>query len=654
MLTRETLNRQQLLWLLVAIALAMLPHASHLPLPLSIWFFAILGWRLLGVWRPDQSANSALRLISIGIGLALLIGFRPEHWGAESGAALFVVAVAVKLLEFDHRRDAYFISYLGLLLIGAQFLFRQDVLMTGYGLTVCWLLLSALLSVNGPMLCAGTVVRRSGVMLLQALPLALVLFLLFPRMQAPAWGWLDASRQAKTGLSETLETGSINRLALSPELVFRVEFDGDRPPTSQLYWRGPVYSFTDGKVWTIREDDYALQFQDELTVSGKAYRYKLLLESQQRNWVYALDMPAEYETSAHRNAGYQLIGHHKAGEAAEYSMVSYPQYNTGLITKIEYRQNRQLPAEPSERVIELVRQLGGFDADPKAYMDNVLDYFRRQHFSYTLNPPLMEDRPIETFLFEAKSGFCNHFATAFAYLMRVADIPARVVGGYQGGDYNEVGHFLEVRQANAHAWAEVWLRGKGWVRVDPTTAVLPQRVEQAVNVERQIESGAVSLADRRISQDAGLSRIPQLINSLDYQWQRWVVRFGSEKKPLQLGHLDINELMPRIYGLLVGGGLAMLMLMRGVLREGGENRPAEVKLYRRFCQKMAKFGVAIRPGEGASDFAARAKAEKPELSDWINDVTQGFVRLRYYRQPDTAELRRLQKSINKEKGFRRG
>jgi transglutaminase-like putative cysteine protease len=225
----------------------------------------------------------------------------------------------------------------------------------------------------------------------------------------------------------------------------------------------------------------------------------------------------------------------KTGEAAEYSIVSHSEYNTGYLTKTEYRENRQLPDSPSARVMELVKSLQGFDGKPEAYIERVLDYFRIHHFSYCLHPPLMERRFIETFLFEARSGFCNHFAAAFVYLMRAAGIPARIVTGYQGGEYNPVGKFLEVRQANAHAWTEVWLDGRGWVRVDPTTAILPERIERDVNVATQIETDTVSLsASHGRESGSHRLRLRQIMYSLDYHWQSRIVRFNAANQSMLL------------------------------------------------------------------------------------------------------------------------
>ncbi|GAB4263651.1 MAG: protein-glutamine gamma-glutamyltransferase TgpA [Methylomicrobium sp.] len=645
------LNRSQALWALSASALSVLPHAGHLALPLSVWFGVVYVWRLLAVWRPAWLPGAAARLLLVVIGLSVLVGFRPETWGIAGGAAVFVAATAIKLLELNRYRDVYLLGYLGFLSIGALLLYRQDMMTAIYGVSVCWLWLSALSSVNAATLRTRAIVRQSTTVLLQALPMTVVLFLLFPRVLPPTWSWVDESKQAKTGMTDILEPGSINRLALSPERVFRVKFDGSMPPVEQLYWRGPVYSFTDGKQWRIVENRYLTDYQDAVKFSGPAYRYRVLLEPQKRNWVFALDMPAQYDESLHRNAHYQMIGHHKTGEAAEFSLVSYPQYNTGYITRVEYRQNRQLPADPSPRIIELVERLGGFAGDPERYIERVLDYFNPHQFSYTLSPPAMGEQPIETFLFEAKAGFCSHFATAFVYLMRVADVPARVVGGYQGGEFNKVGRFWEVRQANAHAWAEVWLRGKGWVRVDPTAAVLPERVERSVDVSAQVDTGTVSLSEpesgEERQQGVSVERLRQWFDTLDYQWQRWVVSYGRGDSWVRLERPDIGRLMPKLYGLLAGGGLIVLVSMRWVLRQPKTKLPVEVRLYRRFCRRLARVGVTIEPGEGALSFAARAKREKPEWSVWIDEVTEAFVQLRYGRSSDGASLRRLQDSIDK-------
>ncbi|MGR9014306.1 MAG: transglutaminase TgpA family protein [Gammaproteobacteria bacterium] len=643
------LNPRLLLLLLGAIGLITVPHIGHIPLPLSVIFFALLFWRLLGVWRPGYLPNgkviSLLTLSCIG----LLYSQHTGVWGRDAGTAVFVTALGLKLLELNKKRDVYLLSYLAFIVAASQFLYQQNIVIAAYSLLVCCVLLTALVAINSAQQQNTIALRSATTIVLQALPLTIIIFVLFPRIQAPAWELIDNNKnQAQFGLSETLEPGSINKLALSPQLAFRVKFDGELPPQNQLYWRGPVFSYTDGKVWRVKQHDYVVFYQDKLKFSGKAYQYTLLLEPQDHNWVYALDMPVRFDASVQRNSNYQLTSRTRPGEAAEFSLMSYPQYNTGYITKTEFHENLQLPGRPSKRIADLVTHLHGFEDKPELFIQQILNYFRTQHFSYSLQPPLMENSPIETFLFEARSGFCNHYATAFVYLMRVAGIPARVVSGYQGGEFNAVGQFLEIRQANAHAWAEVWLKGKGWIRVDPTTAIAPDRVEQDVNIKRQVETGMVSLTPTNMHQwgdQFGLKQAEQLWHSLDYHWQRWIIGFGGENQSLLLSTIGIGSLVEAVFWVLASIGLVLLILAAWLLKPRCKPEDPSLKLYRQFCRKMAKAGVVIRLGEGANDFAIRAKTQRPEIGDFIDEITQLFIRLRYQRFPSESDLKLLKKRI---------
>jgi len=640
------LHSRHLILLLASVGLAALPHFTQLPLALTLWFLWLFGWRLFSVWRPDLLPKGAMHLVLIATGIALLYAQFDGHWGAAKGAAVFVVAVSIKLLELNKKRDAYLVCYLTWILVGSEFLFSQNLLTAIYALAVCWVALAALVAINSGNADNAMALRVAGRLLAQALPVTVLLFVLFPRIEAPTWQWLDQQKQAHTGLGDRLEPGAISDLALSPELAFRVKFNGEIPPQNQLYWRGPVFSFTDGSAWTMSKSDYVLRYQDRMRFRGKPYCYTILLEPQDRDWVYALDMPADYAASLRRNANYQLISRAKTGKAAELEIVSYPEYNTGYLTKTEYRENLQFPDSPSVRVIDLVRQLQGFDGKPEAYIDRVLDYFRRQHFNYSLHPPLMRDHFIETFLFDARTGFCNHYAAAFVYLMRTAGIPSRIVTGYQGGTYNPVGKFLEVRQANAHAWAEVWLEGRGWTRIDPTTAIVPDRIEREVNVARQVETGAVSLTRPETAQsEAGLFVFKQVLNSVDYHWQHWIVSYDTENQSLLWSRLGVDSLFKSLLWLVAAIGLIMLIFGIGMLMSRQPAEDPEVRLYRQFCRRMAKEGIQIHLGEGPHDFALRAKAQKPEMARLVDEVTRLFVQLRYGRSSSEADIRQLKKRI---------
>lgn len=258
----------------------------------------------------------------------------------------------------------------------------------------------------------------------------------------------------------------------------------------------------------------------------------------------------------------------------------------------------------------------------------------------------MEDNPIETFLFERRYGFCSHYATAFVYLMRVAKIPARVVGGYQGGEFNEAGGFLEVRQANAHAWAEVWLSGKGWTRFDPTTAIAPERVEQALDIEQQIATRTVSIVPTEVLRQSfsWIKQVKQFWGSVDYSWQRWIINFNRGSQKGLFEQLGIHDLKPVVYWLLVLIGAITLVFAWLMLRHKTTAEDPAVKLYRRFCQKIPD--IKIEPSETPYAFARRCKQKHPQQAQAINRITELFIKIRYYPDNDDRNLAELKKQID--------
>ncbi|WP_305909842.1 DUF3488 and transglutaminase-like domain-containing protein [Methylomarinum sp. Ch1-1] len=636
------LDKRILIFLLVSIGLIALPHINHIPAPLFAFFSLLLTWRFAGIWKPTWLPKPKLVFLLTIAGIGLLYGQHQGVLGRDAGTALFITALGLKLLEIRSPRDIYLITYLAFIVASSQFLYQQSILMAGYTLLVCCVLLATLVAINSRQAQTLAALRTAAQIIAQALPLAAVLFILFPRVEAPRWMLFDDKHQARSGLSDTLEPGSISRLGLSDELAFRVKFNGDLPPPKQRYWRGPVFSYTDGKRWRESKNRYFKRYMDQPRYHGKAYQYTLMMEPHDQPWVYALDMAAEYGDGLRRNAFYQLISRRDPQDRAEYQVTSFPDYNTGYLTKTELKDNLQLPDEPSARMKQLVQRLQGFDAEPEVFIRQLLGHFRNEDFHYTLMPDLMEENPIESFLFENRYGFCSHYATAFVYLMRIAGIPARVVGGYQGGELNEVGGFIEVRQANAHAWAEVWLQGQGWVRYDPTTAIAPQRVEQDVNIDLQIASGAVNFTPDEASAALDwLKRGRQLWNSIDYSWQRWVINYNGVNQSSFLASLGIDNLTKIAYWLVASFAAVSSLLAWLVLRRKQVKTDPAMALYRRFCARLAKqTGIRISTGEGPLSFARRVEKQRPELAERINRITALLIKLRY--QPDGSDEDLLQ------------
>ena len=640
-----SLNQRCLIFLLSSIGLITLPHAWHIPLPLFGFFSVLLSWRFLGVWYQHWLPNRfALFLLTV-LGIALLALQHRGLFGRDAGTALIVVALGLKLLEIHGKRDVYLIVYLAFIVAASQFLYTQSILMAGYILLVCCVLLATLITQNASQTPARAALKTSGSIILQALPIAVVIFVLFPRLEAPRWMWLQDENKALSGLSNTLEPGSISDLSLSEERVFRVRFIGEVPPPKLRYWRGPVYTQTDGVRWTV--NDKNTQQSAEPSFTGASYAYTLLMEPQKESWVFAMDMAETFDGSLRRNGLFQLQTRKRLSERAEYTITSRPFYKTGVISQAEYRANLQLPVVPSSKQLELIKTLHGFDGKPEQFILNLLNHFRQENFYYTLTPPLMPEEPIDTFLFKTRSGFCSHYATAFVYLLRIAKIPARVVGGYQGGEINKVGDFLEVRQADAHAWAEAWLENKGWVRFDPTAAIAPERIERGVNVDLQIASGAVNFSP--LTGNASLSwlkRSRQLWQSIDYNWQRWVINYNGANQMQFLQSLGIDSLADLAKWLIGSVALITLPLTWWLLRQKAIVPDKAVKYYQRFCAKLARAGIEIKLGEGAKDFAERAQKQRPDLAKKIIQITTLFIRLRYEANAEAGDLHVLKTRVD--------
>ncbi|MGR9114748.1 MAG: transglutaminase TgpA family protein [Gammaproteobacteria bacterium] len=642
------LNKNVLIFLLTSIGLIALPHINHIPSAVFGFFNLLLVWRFIGVWRPQLLPNKLLVLLFTVGGILLLYSQHQGVLGRDAGTNLFITALALKLMEIKQERDLYLITYLAFIVAASQFLYEQNILMAGYILFVCCVLLATLISINSSKSENLLALKTAAIIIIQAIPIAVVLFVLFPRVESPRWLIFKNTNQARTGLKDSMEPGSISSLGVSGELVFRVKFEGAMPPMNQRYWRGPVLSHTDGKRWTQTQNLFFKRFQDKIKYRGQPYRYTLMMEPQDKNWVFALDMPAQYASELTINANYQLITDKDPDQRAEYKVTSYPKYNTGYITRTEFRDNLQLPASPSNKITKLVSRLNGFEASPEDFIRSLLQHFRRENFRYTLMPPLMKDNPIETFLFDTRAGFCGHYASAFVYLMRVAGIPARVVTGYQGGELNKIGHFLEIRQANAHAWAEVWLNTQGWVRIDPTAAIAPERVEQSINIEQQIASGAVSFVDidSEITQSfSWLKEARQLWGSMDYSWHRWVINYNSVNQSRFLASLGIETLKQMVYWLVGIIALITGLLSWVLLHRKPKTADKVLIVYNRFCHKLAKAGLLRKPGEGAIDFAGRIKRTYPRHSKAVDDITALYVKLRYGRYSTPEDLNELKKRV---------
>ncbi len=638
------LTTGRLRWLAGCLVLVLAGHLTRLPGWVILTFVLLALWAERRARRARREPPSRWLLAAIGLALAGAVALEyGTLFGRGPGVALLAVLAGMKLVEARSARDAYLLVGLSAFLAVTVFLYSQSLAAGLYLLAVALAIVAALLALNSAPeeLGAGARLRLAATLLVQAAPLMLVLFVLFPRISGPLWGLPKDAGAGRSGLSETMSPGNITRLSLSDEVAFRVVFDGPVPPPAQRYWRGPVLWDTDGRTWT-GERRKLRRTLPEARVEGVPVDYTVTLEPHGRRWLLALDLPGLIPPGALISDAHQLVSIKPVSERRRYRMRSWPRYRITRLAPEQRRRALALPPGAHPRARALGRRWRSELGSPAAVVERGLGWLRSEPFHYTLSPPLIEGDVVDGFLFEARRGFCEYFAAGFAVLMRAAGIPARVVTGYQGGSLNPFGDYLVVRQRDAHAWVEVWLEGRGWVRVDPTAAVAPERIELGIDAALP-----PSFAGQAIGLRAGgsLLRAWQRLrfgwDGLSNAWIQWVLDYDARSQRRLLGRFGLD---PRDYLRLAAVlGAALLAGLAGVaLWVRRRPRPADpaLRLYRRFCARLARAGVARRPWEGPRAYARRAAAALPGERDRIEAITERYVALRYRGDGGTGGLRR--------------
>jgi transglutaminase-like putative cysteine protease len=652
-----------MIWLLAAQLVVMLPFVFHLPFWLLPVVLFAAGWRLWvlagGAVQPGNITK--LLLVGLGIGGLLLSGL--QFPSLEAMSALLLLGFAFKSLEVIRRRDAVVVVFIGYFLVALHFLYTQTMLAGLYGAFSLVVLTGALIGVQQVVeefSAAQNVrfnLRLAGVMLLQCLPLMVLLFVFAPRLQ-PLWSLPLMVDQAKTGVSDHMAPGDIEKLSQSDELAFRVTFKGERPPQDQLYWRGLVLNHFDGREWRQFDDAYDLErlkyaaaheyafHPENMQVLGDPVEYEAVYEKSGQPWLFTLTPALKVDGEVLQAADYRVMAAQDVQAPLLLKATSYPQSLRDVQLDPYLRQLAlQLPTDGNPRSRELAQRLRAQADSEQAYIDKVLARFREQQFYYTLHPPTLGDSDtIDGFLFSTQRGFCAHYAGSFVFLMRAVGIPARVVAGYQGGEWNAQGKYLAVHQYDAHAWAEVWQAGKGWQRVDPTAMIAPERTEQGLEAAVQAEGSFLENNHFSTRNVVWLKGLRQKLDAVQYGWQRWVLGYDGEAQMgfLQalLGELTLAKVAVLVGGL--GGAIVLAWLLLLGLARRGEREALEHQLYRRFCTLLAKRGVVRETGHAPGAFALQAAQALPASATLIREFTQVYETLCY--QPDAdgqAAIKRL-------------
>ncbi len=639
-------NRDEYLGVLtLAVAAATLPHLFSMPwwvsgFCLASWTFLFLspryGWSMPGTW--------ARRALALALALAVVYRFRgmASHLAPVS---LLSTMACLKLTEVRNHRDRMATVFMTYFLAVSSLLSSKSLQLALYMTGSLVLTSAVLITINHPGGRLKPHLRLAARIMVQALPVALLLFVAFPRLSGGLWG--RAWDQGSTGLSDTLVMGAFSNLAENDDPAFRVEFDGEPPPRQDRYWRALVLSRFDGRAWSAPA---VVPPMLQPVTGARALSYSVTLEPHGERWLMALDAPARAPEGSVLRSDFTLAANARIQETLRYRATSF----LSSAKRVEKRGPflfLQLPTRGNPRSRALAEDWARRAASPGQVVDMALSYFRDNEFLYTLAPGTLPDDPVDAFLFDTRQGFCEHFASSFAFLMRAAGVPCRIVLGYLGAQKNPFGDYFIVRQSDAHAWTEVWLDGQGWVRVDPVAAVAPQRMNRDVRdlmgrevfslVYRWIRLGPLAkpLADFGFAWDI-----------LNTRWQEWVMDYTHKEQAGLLERMGLKGWgwagpAAALAGALVLGALLALFLhYRGSLSE--RPRPDRIRQsWDRFCGRMARAGLPRRPDEGPADYAKRIAQARPALAEPVNEIADLYIALRYADDADPATLTRFRGAV---------
>ena len=634
---------RDVLFLLAVIAWTVAPHAAHLPTWCLALAAAVIGWRAIVAVSnaPLPGRITLFAVLALAIGLTLWT--HRTVLGKDAGVTLLVVLMALKTLELRARRDALVVFFLGFFIVLTNFLYTQSLVVAAAMVVSVWGLLTALVLAHmpvgrPPLALAGRVAAQAAAW---GAPIMLLLFMLFPRV-APLWA-VPQEATAKSGLSGSLRLGGVAELAIDDSIALRARFEGTPPPADRLYWRGPVLSRFDGREWH-RADGFFVRGAanaPQLELRGRPLDYEMTLEPSRLPMLPLLEATNEVPridgVRTVLRPDLQWITERPVTQRLRFQARAWLEHAHGpREADLSLRDETDLPPGYNPRTlawaVELQRRPELVNAPPQRLAQAVLDHIR-QGFTYTLTPGLYGDEEgrhaIDEFWLDRREGFCEHFSAAFVVIMRALDVPARIVTGYQGADPQLQDGYVVVRNSHAHAWAEIWLEGRGWVRVDPTAAVAPERVVQSRSLRPR--PGFVAGAFDAINPEL-MATLRQQWERLNNRWNQWVLRYSRDEQLDLLQRLgwrnpDGADLAYLLIGLVSAGSLA------GAAWAWWDRRRRDPwqRLAQRVARRLDRLDIDAPAHEGARAWAQRVRKRLGARGDALAQQLDALDALRYGR-----------------------
>ncbi len=622
----------------LTMALVLGVHASHLPWWFSVALAVTLGCRW---WQRRQRSIRVPGWLKFPLLALLTLAVVAQYgsiFGREPGTALAVGLLILKLMETETIRDVRVGVSFACFALMAALLFDQSLIGTfvvALGLLPALSTLRALEPAQKPISLPRTLLPALSLSA-AALPLTLLAFLLVPRLSSPLWG-APSPNQAKTGLSDSMSPGNFTELLTDDHPAMRVTFDGEPPAPDKRYFRAYVMSLYDGRTW--KYNDTATLPPVALQVAHNV-NYQISLEANHQRVLPMLDVPIDAPAGARMRRDHVVMADKPVNDPRTYSASSATQYQLEPSLGEHHHRWLKLPVGFNPRTLALAAQWRQrYGDDQAAIVRTALKFFHDGGFRYTLAPAPLGRNAVDDFLFETHEGFCEHYASAFTVLMRAAGIPARVVTGYQGGYWNKLGNYLLVRNSDAHAWSEVWLPGRGWVRVDPTGAVRPERVAL----------GAAAAAGNQLAwyRSDWIQAVRNHWDIVNRWWDKGIIGFDSLRQRGLLTQFGIRETDTTTLGILLAISSLLFMaigLAWALLRK--QRLDPLRKAMRRLEEKLARAGIVRRSTEGPQHYLSRASRALPAQRAKLIQLMNRYLNLRYaHHEPPPELLKTFQHAV---------
>ncbi len=640
----------------IALYLALLPHLISVSISINFFILFVFTWFVLHTQGILTRPGRFLQFILVLIGLAILLLNYGFLFSQKAALSLLAIMLCLKCLEIKNeldRRNVFVIIFLSYFYLITYFIHSQDfflILFVLVNFIILTLILFAFNRKPQATLNFSENLHFLFKLLIKAIPIAIILFLFFPRIPGPLWSLPDDGQSGKTGLSDKMFPGSVTSLADSDEIAFRVDFAAPPPIASKLYWRGPVLSQTDGFLWSQKEQSpLNKSFNEVVSQINDFISYTVTLEAHKQKWLFALEMPSQVKGDTiqghYLSTDLQLLSKNKLYQLTQYQVTSATTFKLNVVTKNEIQEALFFPKESNPKTFQLGQKWKNKFSNHQLIVSTGLNYFRNQPFFYTKKPNTMIENPSDQFLFDEKRGFCEHYASSFVLLMRAAGVPARVVTGYQGIEKNDVGEYYVVRQSSAHAWAEVWLQEDGWKRVDPTSMIPPSRVEANIfqtNLER-LSFSSLNLPDlpeltaKQKTRLYNLSqKIKQSIDSIKHQWNTWILGYDQTKQNLLLKLMGLSSGWQTLIFVLIGSLTVLLIIFQAIQYHHRHKQTDKVYLaYIKFINKLNQAGLQVALSDGPESVKKKAVNYFPVQREVLIRIVDHYIQIRYADKQET-------------------